>query len=62
MMRYNIETLPTRTTKGGEEVDAFSPRSRRSLRWARGEVRTIKSRAQRRDRHQVREALRVERY
>ena len=61
-MRYDIENLPSRTTKGGDEVDAFSRKARRALKWRRGEVRAIKTRAARRDRHQAREALRVVRY
>lgn len=61
-MRHDIETLPSRTTKGGDEVDAFSRKARRALKWRRGEVRGIKTRATRRDRRQAREVLRVERY
>lgn len=61
-MRYDIENLPVKTTKGGDEVDAFSRKARKALNWRRGEVRAIKTRATRRDRRQAREALRVVRY
>lgn len=59
----SIDDLATRTAaKDGDEVDAFSRKARRALKWRRGEVRGIKTRATRRNRRQAREALRVERY
>jgi hypothetical protein len=62
MRAHDIETLAKPTSKGGDEVDAFSRKARKALKWRRGEVRGIKTRATRRHRHEVREALRVERY
>lgn len=54
-----IENLPTRTpAKGGDEVDAFSRKARKALKWRRGEVRGIKTRATRRNRRQARQAIR----
>jgi hypothetical protein len=61
-MRIDIENLASRTAKDGDEVDAFSRKARRALKWQRGEIRGIKTRATRRNRRQAREALRVERY
>ena len=59
----SIDTLTIRPiAKDGDEVDAFSRKARRALKWRRGEVRGIKTRAHRRTRRQAREALRVERY
>jgi hypothetical protein len=59
----NIDLMTVRpAAKDGDEVDAFSRKARRALKWRRGEVRGIKTRARRRNRRQAREALRVERY
>lgn len=61
MMSIDMLTV-TQAAKDGDEVDAFSRKARRALKWRRGEVRGIKTRAHRRHRRQAREALRVERY
>jgi len=59
----SIDTLDIRqAAKDGDEVDVFSRKARRALKWRRGEVRGVKTRAARRDRRQARETLRVERY
>lgn len=62
-MRYDIETLAARTiAKDGDEVDAFSRKARRALKWQRGEVRGIKVRATRRERRTANQIMRGERY
>jgi hypothetical protein len=44
----------------GEEVDAFSRRSRRVIRWKRGQLTKIKRRANKRYRSQGKSAARRE--
>jgi hypothetical protein len=34
--------MGSRGSRGGDEIDAFSRRSRRLLRWGRGELKVIK--------------------
>jgi hypothetical protein len=53
-----VEINPSRIAKDGDEVDAFSRKARRALKWQRGEVRGIKTRAIRRNRRQARQILR----
>lgn len=63
MIRFTADDLPTVIApKDGDEVDVFSRKARRALKWRKGEVRGVKTRATRRHRRQTREALRVERY
>lgn len=54
-----FEPIHRRPARGGDEVDAFSRVARRHSKYRAGEVHQIKQRAQRRTRHQVRQALRT---
>jgi len=47
--------MGSRGTRGGDEIDALSSRSRRLLRWRPGVLRTIKRRFWKRTRAQVRD-------
>lgn len=46
-----------RKSVGGDERDAFSRAGRQATRWAPGEVKKIKARANRRERRSVRRQL-----
>jgi hypothetical protein len=52
------ESIYRRPCKDGDEVDAFSRKTRRALRWRQGEVRGIKARHNRRTRRTVNQAIR----
>lgn len=58
----SVEAIHRRPCKDGDEVDAFSPVSRRMLKWQRGEVTGIKARHNRRVRRCTRMDLRSGRY
>jgi hypothetical protein len=52
------ESIYRRPCKDGDEVDAFSHKSRRMLAWRTGEVSAIKTRYNRRVRRETRQGLR----
>lgn len=56
----NQQSIHRRPCVGGDEVDAFSPASRKRLAYHRDELRGIKQRASRRERRSTRQSLRFE--
>lgn len=59
---HTFESMHRRPAVGGAEVDAFSPESKRALKWDRSERAWIKRNARRRSRRTTRQQMRCGRY